>query len=234
MHDRSGLLLFNCSALTPSTPYNFSALLQATIDTASYESLADEGSDCKGVDKVTDCRNSTTTVVLEESPSIPCPATKLTLCPAMKSTPVPFALEPNSQQQTWNKSNSKRAKKWQADIAAGLSTPRTLSHVLSHGTCVEVDLDASQFNSAKGAHTEKPGTAAKLGSQTEIHKEVSVQQLVKLEFEHINWVGITPIPVVDRSGRIIAVFAGQPTSDYAKELLEAFNLFIDAGDKAGL
>ncbi|KAJ3724103.1 hypothetical protein C8R42DRAFT_719992 [Lentinula raphanica] len=86
--------------LTPSTPFDFSALLRATIDTASYERLADESSGCKGVDRVAD-RPTSTTVVLEESFSIACPATQ--------STPVPFALEPTSQRKTWNKSNSKRS-----------------------------------------------------------------------------------------------------------------------------
>ncbi|KAJ3718906.1 hypothetical protein C8R42DRAFT_535110, partial [Lentinula raphanica] len=99
---------------------------------------------------------------------------------------------------------------------------------------VEVELDASQFDSARGAHTGKPGTAAKLGSQAEIRKEYSVQELLELGFEHIQWDGVTPIPIVDRSGRIIAVLAGQPGSDYAQELLEAFRLFADAGEEAGL
>ncbi|KAJ3765607.1 hypothetical protein FB446DRAFT_794889 [Lentinula raphanica] len=75
-----------------------------------------------------------------------------------------------SKQKTRNKSNAKRAKKWRLDAAGGPSFS-TFAHVLSHGTCVEVDLDASQFDSAKGIHTGKSGTAVKLGSQADICKE---------------------------------------------------------------
>ncbi|KAJ3907754.1 hypothetical protein F5879DRAFT_763199, partial [Lentinula edodes] len=99
---------------------------------------------------------------------------------------------------------------------------------------VEVDLDASDFDAARGAHTGKPGTAAKLGSEEERQKQYSVEELLAQGFEHIEWDGRTPIPIVDRSGRVVAVLAGQPGSDYAQELLEAFNLFSEAGKEAGL
>ncbi|KAE9385099.1 hypothetical protein BT96DRAFT_1007366 [Gymnopus androsaceus JB14] len=40
----------------------------------------------------------------------------------------------------------------------------TLSHVLSPGTAVEVELDAAEFDAAKGAQTGSPGTHKKLGN----------------------------------------------------------------------
>ncbi|KAJ3966394.1 hypothetical protein EV361DRAFT_775383, partial [Lentinula raphanica] len=99
---------------------------------------------------------------------------------------------------------------------------------------VEVDVDAAGLDSAKGAHTGKPGTAAKLGSQSEICREYRLQELLDLGFEHIAWNGVTPGPIIDSSGRIIAALAGQPGTDYARELQEAFQLFIEAGQEAGV
>ncbi|KAJ3869203.1 hypothetical protein EV359DRAFT_30569 [Lentinula novae-zelandiae] len=110
----------------------------------------------------------------------------------------------------------------------------TLSQVLSHGTAVEVDLDASELEAARGAHTGKPGKKENLGSQAERERQYSLEELLAQGFEHIEWDGRTPIPIVDRSGRIIAVLAGQPGSDYEQDLLEAFKLFSEAGEEAGL
>lgn len=42
------------------------------------------------------------------------------------------------------------------------------------------------------------------------------------------------MPIVDSAGRIVAVLAGQPGTDYADELMEAFKLFQVEGKKAGL
>lgn len=44
----------------------------------------------------------------------------------------------------------------------------------------------------------------------------------------------TPFPIIDSTGRIVAVLAGQPGTDYAEELMEAFKLFQQEGKKAGL
>ncbi|KAJ3927608.1 MAG: hypothetical protein NXY57DRAFT_1042277 [Lentinula lateritia] len=110
----------------------------------------------------------------------------------------------------------------------------TLSQVLSHGAAVEVDLDASELEAARGAHTGKPGKKENLGSQVERERQYSLEELLAQGFEHIEWDGRTPIPIVDRSGCIIAVLAGQPGSDYEQDLLEAFKLFSEAGEEAGL
>ncbi|KAJ3765558.1 hypothetical protein FB446DRAFT_615335, partial [Lentinula raphanica] len=97
---------------------------------------------------------------------------------------------------------------------------------------VEVEVDAAALDSAKGAHTGKPGTAAKLGSQSEICRDYCLQDLLDLGFEHIAWNGVTPGPIIDSSGRIIAALAGQPRTDYARELQEVFDLFTVAGQDA--
>ncbi|KAJ3718183.1 hypothetical protein C8R42DRAFT_550117, partial [Lentinula raphanica] len=99
---------------------------------------------------------------------------------------------------------------------------------------VEVGLDAASLDSAKGAHTGKPGTAAKLGSQAEIRKEYCLQELLDRGFEHISWDGVIPSPIIDNSGRIIGVLAGQPGSDYAQTLHRVFKLFVEAGFEAGI
>ncbi|KAJ3871637.1 hypothetical protein F5051DRAFT_340637, partial [Lentinula edodes] len=99
---------------------------------------------------------------------------------------------------------------------------------------VEVNLNASEFDAARGAQTGKPGTKAKLGSEAERRKHYKLEELLVRGFEHIEWDGRVPIPIVDSSGRIIAVLAGQPGSDYTEDLLEAFQLFSDAGKEAQL
>ncbi|KAJ3764385.1 hypothetical protein EV360DRAFT_8591, partial [Lentinula raphanica] len=106
--------------------------------------------------------------------------------------------------------------------------------VLSPGTAVEVDLDAARFDSAKGAHTGKRGTTLQLGSEAEIRREHCIQELLDRGFEHIAWDGRTPGPIIDSSGRIISVLAGQPGSDYGSALDEVFTLFEEAGQHAGV
>ncbi|KAJ3769793.1 hypothetical protein FB446DRAFT_621379, partial [Lentinula raphanica] len=106
--------------------------------------------------------------------------------------------------------------------------------VLSPGTVIEVDLDAALFDSAKGAHTGKQRTALQLGSEAEIRREHCIQELLDQGFEHIVWDGRTPGPIIDRSGCIIFVLAGQPGANYTSKLDEVFTLFEEAGHEAGL
>ncbi|KAJ3965335.1 hypothetical protein EV361DRAFT_810878 [Lentinula raphanica] len=109
-----------------------------------------------------------------------------------------------------------------------------ISQVLSHGIAIEVDIDARAFDLAKGAHTGKPRTAKRLGSQSEIKGRYSVQELLEQGFKHILWDGRVPIPILDNSGLIISVLAGQPGSDYSCTLDEIFDLFVQAGCDARL
>ncbi|KAJ3846361.1 hypothetical protein EV368DRAFT_52904 [Lentinula lateritia] len=87
---------------------------------------------------------------------------------------------------------------------------------------------------AQEVHTGKPGITAKLGSEEERQKQYSIEKLLAQGFEHIEWDGRIPISFVDCSGRVIAILAGQPGSNYVQELLEAFNLFSEAGKEARL
>ncbi|GAW02022.1 hypothetical protein LENED_003650 [Lentinula edodes] len=132
-----------------------------------------------------------------------------------------------------SKHSKKRKLEKEASKGAGAS-PAMRAQVLSHGIAVEVDLDASEFEAARGAHTGKPGTKAKLGSEEERQRRYTLEELLAQGFEHIVWDGKTPVPILDRSGHIIAVLASQPGSDYEQDILEAFKLFSDAGKEAGL
>ncbi|KAJ3807780.1 hypothetical protein F5876DRAFT_47421 [Lentinula aff. lateritia] len=151
--------------------------------------------------------------------------------------PTPSSSADNSRKRK-AKSASKRSKKRKLEkeaLKGAGASKATYSQVLSHGVAVEVGLDASEFKAARGAHTGKPGTQAKLGSEEERQRRYTLEELLDRGFEHIEWDGRTPIPILlDRSGHIIAVLAGQPGSDYEQDLLEAFKLFSDAGKEAGL
>ncbi|KAJ3819595.1 hypothetical protein F5880DRAFT_1460607, partial [Lentinula raphanica] len=99
---------------------------------------------------------------------------------------------------------------------------------------IEADVDARAFDAAKGAHTGKPGTAKRLGSQSEVRARYSVQELLRQGFKHILWDGRTPTPILDNSGLIISALAGQPGTNYSLDLEEVFKLFVEAGCDAGL
>ncbi|KAJ4467116.1 hypothetical protein C8J55DRAFT_401797, partial [Lentinula edodes] len=105
---------------------------------------------------------------------------------------------------------------------------------LSSGAAVEANIDASQFEAARGAHTGNPGKKADLGTRSDREKQYTVAELLAMGFEHIQWDGVTPIPIVDCCGRIIAVLAGQPGGDYPEELQEAFGIMLKEGENAGL
>ncbi|KAJ3841251.1 hypothetical protein F5878DRAFT_532067 [Lentinula raphanica] len=44
----------------------------------------------------------------------------------------------------------------------------------------------------------------------------------------------TPTPVIDSSGRIISVLAGQPGAGYSEDLTKVYELFSEAGNEAGV
>ncbi|EEB97540.1 hypothetical protein MPER_03117, partial [Moniliophthora perniciosa FA553] len=99
---------------------------------------------------------------------------------------------------------------------------------------IRVNTDASEFDAAKGAHTGKRGTKKMYGTKEEIEKEYTLEELVDLGYIHIAWDGITPMPIVDCRGRIIAFLAGRPRGqDYADELMELFDFMVAEGEKMG-
>ncbi|KAJ4493143.1 hypothetical protein C8J55DRAFT_384004, partial [Lentinula edodes] len=105
---------------------------------------------------------------------------------------------------------------------------------LSSGAAVEADIDASKFEAAHGAHTGKPGKKADMGTKSDREKQYTLAELIDMGFEHIQWDGVTPIPIIDCCGRIIVVLAGQPGGDYPEELREAFGIMLKEGENAGL
>ncbi|KAJ3816115.1 hypothetical protein F5880DRAFT_1619768 [Lentinula raphanica] len=165
--------------LQPALPFDFLQLIRAGISSASSEAFKEDEVDSISVSDEADPSKSTPPSVRERSESVMKDKAPLESGPAF---PHP------SKRKTRNKSNAKRSKKRRTMESPGPST-RTLSQVLSHGVAIEVDLDAARFDFAKGAHTGKPGTAAKLGSEAEIRKEYDIQELLALGFEHIAWDG---------------------------------------------
>ncbi|KAJ6456564.1 hypothetical protein C8R47DRAFT_929847, partial [Mycena vitilis] len=91
-------------------------------------------------------------------------------------------------------------------------------------------LDASTLPAALG------GYSAKAESKQEKHGGKvprSLTNLLGLGFRVIEWDGITPRPIIDKHGRIIAVLAGQPGHDaYSAAVHGAFIAIRDAGYEA--
>ncbi|KAJ3858324.1 hypothetical protein EV359DRAFT_69100, partial [Lentinula novae-zelandiae] len=209
----------------PKAPFDFVALLKKSLSAAATtpQEAGEEGP-----------RAGLQPDASEDLPSMP-PIPPSSSTPDHQGIlPLPPPSNPRKRQQ---KFACKRAKKRklnkEASRQAGGSND-ALSQVLSHGAAVEVDLDASELDTAQGAHTGKPGRQENLGSQAEKEKVYTLEELLAQGFEHIEWDGRTPIPIVDRSGRIITVLASQPGPGYACDLLEAFRLFSEAGKEAGL
>ena len=83
----------------------------------------------------------------------------------------------------------KRRKARKQEAGPGLSSS-AYTQVLSHGTAIEVDADATEFPAAKGAVTRKKGTLEELGNAAERQKFYTVVELIqKHGFECIAWDG---------------------------------------------
>lgn len=69
-------------------------------------------------------------------------------------------------------------------------SPSTYAKVLSHGTAIEVEVDAVQLPAAKGAVTGKKGTVDELGDAISRERFYTAVELVnKHGFQHIPWDG---------------------------------------------
>ncbi|KAK7051222.1 hypothetical protein VNI00_004722 [Paramarasmius palmivorus] len=111
---------------------------------------------------------------------------------------------------------------------------RTLDEAIRKAKIVRLDMDASQLDAAKGAHTGKRGTKATYGTKDEVEKEYGLQELIDMGYIHIAWDGITPMVIVDRSGRIIAFLAGRPRDkSYVDDLMDLFDFMMAEGEKMG-
>ncbi|KAL0568040.1 hypothetical protein V5O48_013951 [Marasmius crinis-equi] len=98
-----------------------------------------------------------------------------------------------------------------------------------------VDLQAKDFDTAYGAHTGKMGKE-KLGTQAEREAVYEVKDLVEGRgFDHIEWDGVTPIPIVDSKDTIASVLAGRPNrKEYLEDTKLAHGALMFEGTQAGL
>lgn len=82
-----------------------------------------------------------------------------------------------------------RKRKAEEELPAPGPSKRTLAHVLSEGTAIEVDINAANFDAALGAHTAKPGTKKQQGSKVDARRTYSLTELLQRGFQHIKWDG---------------------------------------------
>ncbi|KAJ3729635.1 hypothetical protein C8R42DRAFT_715911 [Lentinula raphanica] len=132
--------------LSPSSPFDFLTLIS-------------EGIAAQGEDKAT--------LPVPDSDEVEPPPSKQ---PRLSSSSDPKTDDSGSadtatsgsKRSNQNKANAKRARKRREQETKGPSN-HNLSQVLSHGVAIEVDVDAASLDSAKGAHTGKPGGVADAG-----------------------------------------------------------------------
>ncbi|KAJ3858585.1 hypothetical protein EV359DRAFT_68898 [Lentinula novae-zelandiae] len=214
--------------LLPKASFNFKALLKQTL-MATTATIASEGAK----EEMPVAIQSLVPVqeMAWRQPLIPTSSTPPTLQPSIPNilqTPTSSLPANPHKRKAKSASMCSKKRKFEKEASKGPGDSHaTHAQVLSHGVAVEVDLDASKFEAARGAHT----TRLRGGVAKAVH---SGGTACSGFFEHIAWDGKTPIPVLDQSGCIIAVLAGQPRSDYEQDLLEAFKLFSDAGKEVGL
>ncbi|KAJ7706644.1 hypothetical protein B0H14DRAFT_3525961 [Mycena olivaceomarginata] len=87
--------------------------------------------------------------------------------------------------------------------------------------------DASSLPAASGAYSAKvENKSERYGSKV----RRSLTNLLGLGFQLVTWDGITPHPLLDKHGRIIAILAGRPDcDDYLASATAAFNTIRNAG-----
>ncbi|KAJ6467411.1 hypothetical protein C8R45DRAFT_783198, partial [Mycena sanguinolenta] len=89
--------------------------------------------------------------------------------------------------------------------------------------------NADSLPTAQGAYGGKvESKAEKYGSK----RRRSLAELLGLGLQLVPWDGISPIPLVDKVGRIFAVLAGQPTAHrYAESVRAAFEFIKSEGNQ---
>ncbi|KAK7021033.1 hypothetical protein VNI00_017565 [Paramarasmius palmivorus] len=134
-----------------------------------------------------------------------------------------------------SKKNSKRREKRKA-LKLSLGPRRRFSpscgglrRVLGQAHPIHVAFSAKDMAAAKGAHT------GKRGQIREDRTPPNIPGLLASGFRHIQWDGRTPCPILDNTGRIIAVLCGRPSSPaYADALAQAFGQVMEEGRTAPL
>ncbi|KIK50523.1 hypothetical protein GYMLUDRAFT_78475 [Collybiopsis luxurians FD-317 M1] len=120
---------------------------------------------------------------------------------ATEYTPPPL-YNPSSLCDSQSRANRRRKrirhdKKRQPGLGP---SDRTLKHVFSSSTALEIDADAAQFDAALGAQTGKPGQTKHLGTILQRQQMYHLADLLAEGFYHIKWDGYTPTPIVDCLG----------------------------------
>ncbi|KAL0575400.1 hypothetical protein V5O48_006571 [Marasmius crinis-equi] len=128
--------------------------------------------------------------------------------------------------------NSKRAAKRKRQTARKKPytspTPPTYAEVVGKSAPITVELPAEDFDAAKGAHTGKRGPSVKSGRR---ERPYTLSELVAtLGFIHVKWDGLTPHPISDPSGRVIAALIGRPQDQsYFQALCRLLELMLRTG-----
>ncbi|KAJ7755945.1 hypothetical protein B0H16DRAFT_1458465 [Mycena metata] len=144
------------------------------------------------------------------------------------------AAKPDKAARKSAASNSCRKKKREAAFAQGgqkdKPSPSTARAYVNPAVPLVADLDASALPTTFGAYAAKAETKKeKYGSKV----RRSLLDFVGMGFTVIHCDGLTPHPILDRHGRIIAVLAGQPDNvSYRAATFLAFEAIRNASNTA--
>ncbi|KAL0567589.1 hypothetical protein V5O48_014401 [Marasmius crinis-equi] len=171
---------------------------------------------------------------------------KRSLSPAEPETTSPTntgALPSTSTAQPPRRLSSRHRKRAKVrksikDAETGLPkgpSPRTIDEALRPAQALRVPFEAAALDAAYGGHTGKLGKKD-MGDVEEREKEWDVEELVKKRsFLHFEWDGITPTPIVDKTGVCMGSLAGRPTrGEYPKAMKRCHASLMEAGKRAKL
>ncbi|KAK1217404.1 hypothetical protein PQX77_019944 [Marasmius sp. AFHP31] len=144
-------------------------------------------------------------------------------------------LAPDGQSYSNKKRAAVRKLKLEADLLDSPGpSPRAIEKAIKVACPTPVALNAQELDAAYGAHTGKLGTK-KMGNLKEREAEYDVDDLVRVGFDHIEWDGTTPMPIVDANSRIVSCLVGRPNpADYLQDTKLAHRAMMLEGEQAGL
>ncbi|KAF8173039.1 hypothetical protein K438DRAFT_1772466 [Mycena galopus ATCC 62051] len=153
--------------------------------------------------------------------------------PHRRRAPDPVLKGKASQRaKSTNAAHSRRAKRRTKEFTKTGHVPvaATARAHVAPAAPLETNLAPSTLPVALGAYAAKvEDNAERRGSKV----PRSLTNLLGLGFQLVKWDGITPRPLLDCHGRIIAVLAGRPAAeDYRAAALAAFYAIRDAGTEA--
>ncbi|KAL0569155.1 hypothetical protein V5O48_012818 [Marasmius crinis-equi] len=123
--------------------------------------------------------------------------------------------------------------KTQNDLIDLPTSKHVYNLIFAEAQSVEVDNNAGDFNTAKGAHTGEPGKGSKTDKG---HTSLYTIPQLKAEFgfKHIQWDGQTPMPIVDSTGQVISCLFGRPNDPAYDQTLESlFDKVVQITDEKG-